>query len=139
MTGFPLGAVDGLYERAVTAPGTLDDHDLGRWMEDVAAAMEGRVDTAVARAVRKAARNARRLSRYWAQHDPGRLPEWRNGVDEVLGAAGWRPHLDLARRRLDVDPSPQAFDEVKRWFRAVHFTEWMEGVTFEEWLAQDDE
>jgi hypothetical protein len=124
-------AVDDLYRRAVLAPQEIDDLALAGWLEE--AALGDRVDRAAARALRKAARNAARLARYWREHDAAGLPDWRNGVDEVLGASGWRPQLDLATTRLEAAPSPDAFDEVKHRFRAVHFTEWMEGVSFEEW------
>ena len=124
-------SVDELYRRAVLEPGEIDDHGLAGWLEE--AALGGRVDRAAARALRKAARNAARLARYWADRDPAALPDWRNGVDEVLGASGWRPQLDLATAGLEAAPSPEAFEEVKRRFRAVHFAEWMEGLSFEEW------
>jgi hypothetical protein len=123
--------VDDLYRRAVLAPGEIDDHGLAGWLEE--AAIGGRIDRTAARALRKAARNAARLARYWAARDPAGLPDWRNGVDEALGASGWRPQLDLAIARLEAEPSAEAFEEVKRRFRAVQFTEWMEGISFEEW------
>jgi hypothetical protein len=134
-----IAAVDALYERAVTAPGDLDDVELGSWLEDVSLEVEPPPPRTIVRSLRRAARNARRLARYWgsAGHDPARLPDWRNGVDEVLGATGWRPHLDLARHRLAVEPGPEAFEAVRKWFRAVHFVEWMEGVSFEEWMEQE--
>jgi hypothetical protein len=133
----PIDAIDALYRTAVTAGAGLDDDELRRWMEEASFSFEGRIDRAAGRALGKAARNARRLARYWAadEHDPERLPDWRNGVDEVLGGSGWRPQLDLARRELEVAPSPDAFDAVKRWFRAVHFAEWMEGVSYEQWAG----
>jgi hypothetical protein len=127
-------SADDLYRRAVLTPGEIDDHGLAAWLEE--AALSGRVDRSAARALRKAARNAARLARYWTERDASSLPDWRNGVDEVLGASGWRPQLDLATARLEAEPSPEAFEEVKRRFRAVHFTEWMEGVSFEEWVER---
>jgi hypothetical protein len=131
----PIAALDDLYRRAVESGADLDDSELGRWLEDVGFQLEGRVDREVARALRRGARNARRLARYWSSpgREPRRLPDWRSGVDEVLGGIGWRPHLDLARHRLATDPTPASFAGVKHWFRAVHFAEWMEGVSFEEW------
>ena len=56
-------------------------------------------------------------------------------MDAALGAFGWEPQLDLVRWALDASPDPMTFDEVKTRFRAVHFTPWMEGVSYEEWLA----
>ena len=127
-------SIDDLYRRAVLVPGEIDDHGLAAWLDEVA--FGGRIDKAAARALRKAARNAARLARYWTERDPAGLPDWRNGVDEVLGASGWRPQLDLATAALEAEPSPEAFQEVKRRFRAVHFAEWMEGVSFEEWYER---
>jgi hypothetical protein len=33
-------------------------------------------------------------------------------------------------------PDAVTFDAVKTRFQAVHFVPWMEGVTYEEWLAE---
>ena len=134
-----IASLDALYERAVLDPDSIDDAELARWLDEIAFVLDGRIDRATAKPLRKAARNARRLARYWGGDggDPQRLPDWRNGVDEVLGGAGWRPHLDLARAELGAAPTPAAFEEVKHWFRAVHFSEWMEDVTFDEWLESD--
>ena len=131
-----IEAVDGIYRRAVESGAELDDAELGRWVEEITLHLDPRATKAALSALRKAARNARRLARYWSSgsNDPTRLPDWRNGVDEVLGGAGWRPHLALATDDLELHPSPEAFAEVKRWFRTVHFTEWMEDVSFEAWL-----
>jgi len=131
-----IRAIDELYRRAVVEAREVDDASLAAWLEDLSLEFEERPPKRVAGALRKSARNARRLAGYWRSDDreAAALPDWRNGVDEVLGGAGWRPHLDLARHRLATDPSPEAFDAVKTWFRAVHFVEWMEGVTYEEWL-----
>jgi hypothetical protein len=129
-----LAAVDRLYRRAVEEAALVDDACLAGWLEDTAALLEPPVDRMMARQVRAAARRAARLARYWSRHDPDRLPDWRNGVDEVLGSAGWQPALAIARRGLELDPSPDAFREVQERFRAVHFRPWMEGITFEEYL-----
>jgi hypothetical protein len=131
-----IPAVEDLYRRAVLCAPDVDDEELARWIDDMASTFESRPDRQVGRAIRRAARNGGRIARYWRSGDrrPDRLPDWRNGVDEVLGGRGWQPHLDLARRELESAPSPEAFQAVKRWFRAVHFTPWMEGVSFEQWL-----
>ena len=83
------------------------------------------------------ARLAGRLARYWA--DPGRverLPaDWRQAVDAALGSTGWEPSLEVARMGLEAEPSPALFDEVRRRWPQVRFAPWMEGVTYQEWLA----
>jgi len=138
VTGDPLAVVslaDDLFRRAVTEPGSVDDHFLEDWMTEAAAAAGGPPSKGTARAMRRCVRDARKLARYWADRDPEALPDWRNGVDEALGSRGWEPLLDLAREALEVSPSPEAFEEVKRQHRAVHFTPWMDGVGFEEWRA----
>ena len=127
-------AVDELYRRAVEEPAAVDDACLASWLEEIATGLEPPVDPVIARSVRAAARRAKRLARYWAGRDPSRLPDWRNGVDEVLGSAGWQPALALARRGLELDPTPEAFREAQERFRAVHFQPWMDGVSFEEYL-----
>lgn len=129
-----LRAVDELYRRAVEEAPLVDDEWLAHWLSETADALGDRVDAVIARSVRTAARRARRLARYWSAHDPARLPDWRNGVDEVFGAAGWQPALAVARRGLELEPTPEAFLEVQERFRAVHFRPWMEGVSFEEYL-----
>ena len=131
-----IRAIDELYRKSVVAAREIDDASLTGWLEELSLEFEDRPPRTVAGGLRKAARNARRLATYWRSdgHDAAALPDWRNGVDEVLGAAGWRPHLDLARHRLAAEPSAEAFEAVKAWFRAVYFVEWMEGVTYREWL-----
>lgn len=126
--------VDDLWERAVTAPLTLDESTLAGWLSEASALLGDRVPKEPGRILRKAVRLARKLAAYWQAHDPTTLPDWRNGVDEALGALGWEPQLDLARWSLHEAPDAESFDEVKRRFRAVHFTPWMEGVSYEEWL-----
>lgn len=133
MSALPIiDLVDALYERAVVDPDGIDDHTLADWMEQAGETVG--YDRDQVKALRKVVRQARKLA---AAHSgrPGGFPDWRNGVDEILGARGWEPHLDLARRQLDLDPSPETFVAVKAWHRAVHFTEWMEGVGFGEWRA----
>jgi hypothetical protein len=132
--GLVLAAIDELYRCAVEAPETVDEAWLAVWLEDTGSLLEPPVDGVLAKQLRTAARRGARLARHWSQRDPGRLPDWRNGVDEALGSAGWRPALEVARRWLDLEPSPEAFREVKERFRAVHFQPWMEGISFEEYL-----
>ena len=137
MSGDPLAVVplaEDLFRRSVTEPGSIDDLALEDWMGEAAAVSGEPPSKVTARAMRRCVRDARKLASYWGERDPSTLPDWRNGVDEALGSRGWEPHLDLAREALEVSPSADAFDEVKRLHRTVHFTPWMEGVSFEEWL-----
>ena len=127
--------VDDLWRIAIEEPDSIDDATLSEWLAEATAALDQPVAKEPAAVMRKAVRLARKLARYWQERDASSLPDWRNGVDEALGAFGWEPQLDLVRWALDASPDPMTFDEVKTRFRAVHFTPWMEGVSYEEWLA----
>ena len=127
-----LELVDNLYRRAVESPAGVDESSLAEWMEEASEAISH--DRVQARALRKAVRLARKLAAYFAIGRPA-LPDWHNGVDEVLGARGWEPQLDLVRHELATTPTGDLFAAVKERHRAVHFTEWMEGVSFGEWSA----
>lgn len=127
-----VALVDDLYRRAVQGADTVDDLLLAEWMEHAGEAVG--FDRRQAKALRKAVRTARRLSRYWSERAGTELPDWRNGVDEALGARGWQVHLDLVMNALDADPDPELFEEARRLHRSVTFTEWMEGVSYEEFL-----
>jgi hypothetical protein len=122
---------DRLYRRAIESPGDIDDTALAEWMGEAAEVVGN--DRDLGRALRKAVRSARKLARYFGTK-PAQLPDWRNGVDEALGSRGWEPQLELVRGELSASPSEEAFLEVKARHRAVHFTEWMEGVSFADWL-----
>lgn len=126
--------VDDLFRRAVQTPEVIDEPLLIEWMEQAADGVRG--DRAAARALRRAVRMSRKLARYWGDRDPSVLPDWRNGVDEALGGRGWQPQLDLVMASLAASPSPELFEEARSRNRAVHFTEWMEGVSYEQWLAE---
>ncbi len=130
-------AVDGLYERTVADPQGCSDDVLSEWLEGTLGSVEppsGRL----AREVRRAARLAARLARYWT--DPrhyGRVPaDWRVAVDEALGSRGWAPALTVAGIGLAEEPSPELFEQVQRRWRQVHFEPYLEGITYEEWLAE---
>jgi hypothetical protein len=134
-----LDAIDELYRRAVEDPESIGDDELAGWLADVADVADGAgaaVDRVLVREAAKAARRSRRIARYWsdAGRDPGRLPDWRNGVDEAVGAAAWQPSLAIARRGLETEPDPDIYDTVRELFRTVNFQPWMEGVSYEEYL-----
>jgi hypothetical protein len=123
--------VDDLYRQAVITPGAIDEATLTEWMEQAMEAVT--YHRAMARPLRAAVRHARRLASR-LDGSGQRFPDWRNGVDQVLGTRGWEPQLDLVRLGLEQSPDPEVFAAVKERHRAVHFTEWMEGVEYEEWL-----
>jgi hypothetical protein len=127
-------AVDHLFRDAVLHPGDIDEHRLVDFMSETAALVGH--DRDQLKPLRRAVRLARKLAKYWDDRDPTVLPDWRNGVDETLGAIGWRPQLDLVKTGLETAPDPVLYDAVKERHRAVHFTPWLEGVGFEEWLAE---
>lgn len=132
-----LDAIEDLYRRAVEDSEGIGDEALAGWLEGAVSAMDAPPDRVTAREAAKAARRARRVARYWSvpDRDGSHLPDWRNGVDEALGAAAWRPSLEIARRGLEIDPGPEVYAVVQDLFRIVHFQPWMEGVSFEEYLA----
>lgn len=125
--------VDALYRRAIETPSAIDDSSLAEWMEEAFAAVSH--DRDQAKALRAAVRFSRKLATRFAAA-ASHLPDWRNGVDEALGSRGWEPQLDLVRHALSSAPSPELFAAMKERHRAVHFNEWMEGVAYEEWLAE---
>jgi hypothetical protein len=132
-----IAAMDALFERVAGDPASCGDELLSAWLGDTLGSLEPPVDKALAREVRKAARLAGRLARYWA--DPARAPrlpaDWHQAVDAALGSTGWEPSLEVARLGLKQEPSPALFDEVACRWPQVHFARWMEGVTYQEWLT----
>jgi hypothetical protein len=132
-----VAAMDALLERAAGDPAACGDELLSAWLQDMLASLEPPVDKALAREVRKVARLAGRLARYWADPDrAARLPaDWRQAVDAALGSTGWEPSLEVARMGLEAEPSPALFAEVRSRWPQVHFAPWMEGITYQEWLS----
>jgi hypothetical protein len=131
-----LAAMDSLFEQAAADPAAGSAESLAAWLEEVLGGGEP-TDRALAREVRRAARLAGRLARYWA--DPGqaarRPADWRQAVDAALGSRGWEPSLAVARLGLEQEPSPALFEEVRRRWPQVHFAPWLEGVGYDEWRA----
>jgi len=125
--------VDALYRRAVETAAEIDDSSLAEWMEEAFAAVGH--DREQAKALRAAIRFTRKLAARFAE-GAAPLPDWRNGVDEVLGSRGWEPQLDLVRHALAKSPSAELFAAMKVRHRAVHFSEWMDGVEYAEWRSE---
>ena len=131
-----LAAMDSLFEQAAADPAAGSPESLAAWLEDALGGGEP-PDRALAREVRRAARLAGRLARYWA--DPAqavrRPTAGRQAVDAALGSRGWEPSLVVARLGLEREPSPALFEEVRRRWPQVHFAPWLEGVGYDEWRA----
>lgn len=131
-----VAAMDDLYRRAAAEPDAASEEMLAGWLEEVLVTLPAPVDKELARRVRRAARLAGRLGRYWADPDRAahRPADWRQAVDAALGSRGWEPSLEVARLGLEAEPSPALFEEVRRRWPQVHFSPWMEGMGYEEWL-----
>ena len=99
-----VAAMDALFERVAGDPASCGDELLSAWLQDTLASLEPPVDKALAREVRKAARLAGRLARFWSDPDrSSRLPaDWQQAVDAALGSTGWEPSLEVARMGLDA-------------------------------------
>lgn len=129
-----LAAIDRLYAGVVTEPETWTDQALADWADDAAAPG---VDRVQARTVRRALRMAERLREFWLAGEAAVAAEdWQTRVDVALGPRAWRPTLELAHHGLETEPSPELFDEVRHRFRIVNSEPWMDGVSYDEWLAQ---
>ena len=82
---------------------------------------------------------AGKLRTFWsddAAPRPDDHGDWRARVDIALGARAWRPLLDLAMHGLETSPSPELYEVVKDRFAVVTSQRWMEGISYEEWLAE---
>lgn len=125
-----------MYEQAVTSPHTWGEESAVEWGND--AFTSGAPPREVVRQLRRAIRMSVKLADFW-RDPPATVPddggEWRTRVDLALGPRAWRPVLEIARAALDRQPSEELFREVKDRFRVVNSEFWMEGVTYEEWLA----
>ncbi len=128
-----VAAMDGLYEGVVSDPGRWSEAELAAWAADLHDDV-GVLPKAWAREVRRVVRLAAKLARRLLDARAPSDGDWRGAVDAVLGGRGWGPSLEIARLGLASAPSPELFDTVRERFRVAHFTPWMEGVTYDEWL-----
>lgn len=129
-------AVEGLYESVVTAPSSWNDQAFSDWADDTLVDAAELPKEAI-RQIRRCLNAARKLAVFWsgdssavADHD-----DWKSKVDIALGPRAWRPTLELARIGLGAAPSEELFDEVKDRFAVVNSERWMDGVDYEQWLA----
>lgn len=131
-------AIDDLYRDVVLDPYRWGDDSYVEWLENMALDADG-IDRAAARSLRRAVRIATKLQRFWSSPDAdihrGEM-SWEARVDIAVGVPAWRPGLELAESDLEAHPSEEGFDEVRRRFRVVHGSTWLEGVDYEEWRAR---
>jgi hypothetical protein len=131
-----VDAVDRLYEQTMADPQGCGDAMLSDWLKGALGSVEPPPPGQVARELRRAARLAVKLARYWSdpQHSDRVPGDWRIAVDEALGSRGWNPALSIALVCLDEEPCPELFEQVQRRWRQVHFEPFREGVSYEQWL-----
>lgn len=136
MTDGLAEAVDELYRKVVLEPDAWGEQDLADWLDTVAGEREA-IDRDQAKQLRRAARVASKLQRFWADADTTRRAErsWQARVDIAVGLPAWRPTLELAMIDLEERPSEERFDDVRRRFRVVNGAPWLEGVSFDDWSA----
>ena len=128
-----IGAIDDLYRDIVNDAAAWDDQEFSLWLEEVA--LDGPIDRGIARELRRAVRAARKLQRFCVSGHIFAGGDWRSVVDQALGSRAWLPSLEMAKGALEAAPTEELFAEVKHRFPVVHFTPWMEGVEYDEWLA----
>lgn len=132
-------AIDDLYEDVVMHPERWGDEAYAEWLEGVAVDASS-VDRATARSLRRSVRIAGKLQRFWSSPDADRYrseASWETRVDLAVGIPAWRPGLEIAEADFARSPSPEGFEEVRRRFRVVNGTTWMEGVDYEGFMAGD--
>lgn len=129
--------IDDLYRDVVMDPERWNERSFGEWLEALAMDGDG-IDRDQARELRRAVRNAVKLQRFWSAADATARaePSWRARVDIAVGVPAWRPGLELAMGELDADPSEERFEDVGRRFRVVNGTMWLEGTSYEAWIAK---
>lgn len=128
-------AIDDLYRDVVMNPDRWGDEAYAEWLENVAIDAQS-IDKVTARSLRRAVRIAGKLQKFWSSPDAARYqsePSWETRVDIAVGIPAWRPGLELAERDLEESSSQDGFDEVRRRFRIVNGTTWMEDVDYETW------
>ncbi|MEA2023580.1 MAG: hypothetical protein U9N79_04725 [Actinomycetota bacterium] len=134
-------AVDDLYRDVVMEPERWGDEAYGEWMANLTIDPTS-IDRRAARSLRRAVRMATKLQRFWSSAESERYrgeESWEARVDLAVGIPAWRPTLELAEQELAVSPSPEGFADVRRRFRIVNGTTWMEGVDYDEWIVHGNQ
>lgn len=139
MADYPglLAQCEQLYAAVCFEAESWPDRALADWIEALADSSD--VDKEIGRELRRIVRAAQKLRDFWLAPAAGRPPDhgdWRTRVDIGLGVRAWRPLLALARLGLSRQPSEELFLDVQERFRVVTGERWMEGVAFDEWLAE---
>jgi len=130
-------AVDDLYQDVVMNPERWGDDAYAEWLEGVAVDAAS-VDRVTARSLRRAVRIAGKLQKFWSSPDADRYRDersWETRVDLAVGIPAWRPGLEIAETVFAMSPSQEGFEEVRRRFRVVNGTTWMEGIDFETYIG----
>ena len=127
-----LAAMDRLLESVAMNPAAWNEQAFQDWASETMTAV---TDRDAAKEVRRLLRIAVRVRDHWAEpHQPGPA-DWRSRVDIAVAGRGWRPSLGVARLGLAAAPCPELFEEVRHRFRVVNLEPWMDGVSYEDWLA----
>ena len=135
MSGGLAAVVDDLYRQVVMEPEQWNEAAFGEWLEALALDREA-IDRDHAKHLRRAVRQATKLQSFWSSADAERKraePSWSARVDIALGVPAWRPALELAMSDLETNPSEERFDDVRKRFRVVNGTTWLEGTSFAAW------
>lgn len=134
-------AVDDLYRDVVLDPDRWGDEAYGEWMANVTIDSAS-IDRRAARSLRRAVRMAAKLQRFWSSPEAQTYrgeESWEARVDLAVGIPAWRPGLELAEQELEASASSEGFDDVRRRFRVINGTTWMEGVEYDDWVVQRSE
>ncbi|MDJ0953494.1 MAG: hypothetical protein QNJ81_07425 [Acidimicrobiia bacterium] len=133
-----IRSIEGLYEAVVTDPEAWGEQAFADWAGDTLAEA-GDLPKEAQREIRRSLRAAQKLQLFWAtqQSTVADHDDWQSRVDIALGAKAWRPLLDLAQTGLSVAPDEELFEQVKAYFSLVNADRWMEGISFEEWAADN--
>ncbi len=132
-----VAAMDRLYEGVVADPDRWRDAELAAWAADLHDDV-GALPRDWAREVRRVVRLAAKLAKQRREAGGPPPADWRGAVDVALGGRGWAPSLEIARAGLVKAPSQELFELVRERFRVAHFNRWLDGVTYEEWLAEHE-
>ena len=141
MNGGLAAAVDDLSRDVVMDPDRWSEEAYAEWMANLAIDPTS-IDRRAARSLRRAVRIAAKLQRFWSSEEATRYSaedSWEARVDLAIGIPAWRPPLELAEQELEASRSQEAFDDVRRRFRVVNATTWMEGVEYDTWVAHGSE
>lgn len=120
------------------SPEAWNEQSFADWADDTLVDAADLPREAV-REVRRCLRAAQQLQAFWAksEHTVSDHDDWRSRVDIALGPRAWRPTLHLAQLGLDNAPSEELFLEVKERFAVVYSERWMDGIDFEDWIANN--